>query len=89
MVVIERDDVRFVVDTDKCCGCKRCVRTCQEDVWRWDEWLKCAIPRYPDECVKCYQCEVECLGECFEIIPLSVMLSDPLENRMMEDQEGE
>ena len=85
MVVVERDDVRFVVDTNKCCGCKRCVRTCQEDVWRWDEGLNCAIPRYPEECVKCYQCEVECLGECFEIVPLSVMLSDPLENRMIED----
>ena len=31
MVVIERDDVRFVVDTDKCCGCKRCAKKSGEE----------------------------------------------------------
>ncbi len=83
-MVIEREDVRFIVDPEKCCGCRGCIKTCQEDVWRWDEDLKCAVPRYPDECVKCYQCEVICLGHSFEIIPLSVMSSDPLENPMLD-----
>ena len=64
-MVIEYRDVRFVVDPDKCCGCKKCIRTCQEDVWRWDE--------------------DECLGHSFEIVPLSVMLSDPLENRIQDE----
>ena len=84
-MIITRDDVQFTVDPGKCCGCKRCIRICQEDVWRWDEDLNCAVPRYPDECVKCYQCEVDCLGRCFDIKPVMVMQSDPLENTMMED----
>ena len=81
---IARKDVKLIIEPEKCCGCKHCVLTCQEDVWRYDEDMGCAIPRYPDECVKCYQCEVVCLGHCFEIIPLSVMQSDPLENKMID-----
>ena len=83
-MVVVRDDVKFIVDTDKCCGCRHCIRTCQEDVWRWDAELNCAVPKYAEECVKCYQCEVDCLGHCFEIVPLVVMMSDPLENTMGE-----
>lgn len=84
-MIVAREDVEFVVDTNSCTGCKHCIRTCQEDVWRWDEEMKCAVPRYPEECVKCYQCEVDCLGHCFDIRPVSVMQSDPLENTMMDD----
>jgi len=73
-------DVVFEVETEYCCGCRRCIRTCMEDVWRWDDEANCAMPKYPDDCVKCYQCEMVCLGNCFEIVPLVVMKSDPLEN---------
>jgi len=52
-----------------------------EDVWRWDDEKNCAIPKYPDECVKCYQCEMVCLGNCFEIVPITVMNTDPLKNQ--------
>jgi NAD-dependent dihydropyrimidine dehydrogenase PreA subunit len=84
-VVVARDDVEFILEPDRCCGCKRCIHTCQEDVWRWDADMLCAVPRYPEECVKCYQCEADCLGNCFDIKPTLVMQSDPLENPVMAD----
>ena len=81
-MVIVRKDVKFVVDPEKCCGCRHCVRTCQEGVWQWDEDVKCAVPRYAEDCVQCYQCMVDCMGHCFEVVPLVVFQSDPLENTM-------
>ena len=83
-IIIKREDVQFTIEPDKCCGCGSCVKTCQEDVWRWDEDLKFAVPRYAEECVQCLQCEVDCLGRCFDIRPIVVMQSDPLENTMLD-----
>ena len=47
----QQQSIRYVVDTDRCCGCKRCIRRCQENVWQWDEEHGHAYPKYPDECV--------------------------------------
>lgn len=58
----QQQSVRYVVDTDRCCGCRRCIRRCQENVWQWDEEHHHAYPKYPDECVLCYQCEMDCLN---------------------------
>ena len=33
----QQQSVRYVVDTGRCCGCRRCIRRCQENVWQWDE----------------------------------------------------
>ncbi|MDR1245751.1 MAG: ferredoxin family protein [Clostridiales Family XIII bacterium] len=70
--------VRFDIDTDRCCGCKVCIRNCQENVWQWDEEHKHAWPKYADECVRCYICELKCKGNCFEIVPEEVLRHDPL-----------
>ena len=35
----QQQSVRYVVDTDRCCGCRRCIRRCQENVWHWNEEL--------------------------------------------------
>ena len=32
----QQQSVRFVVDTDRCCGCRKCIRRCMENVWQWD-----------------------------------------------------
>ena len=58
----QQQSVRFVVDTEKCCGCKRCIRRCMENVWQWDKEKEYAYPKYPDECVLCLQCEMDCLN---------------------------
>lgn len=78
-MIVEHNEVKFVVDTDKCCGCKKCVRTCMEDVWHWEDEKGYSIPKYPDECMQCFQCEMACPNNCIEIIPITVIKKDPLE----------
>ena len=36
--------VKHTVDTDRCSGCRRCIRACDENVWRWDKEKRCAVP---------------------------------------------
>lgn len=75
----QQQSVKFVVDTDRCCGCKRCIRRCMEDVWHWDEENQYAYPKYPDECVLCLQCEMDCLNNVINIVPVHFLQIDPLE----------
>ena len=70
--------VKHIVDTERCSGCRRCIKVCDEDVWRWDENLHAAIPKYIGECVHCYKCEMACLNNCIDIIPTSMIKHDPL-----------
>ncbi|MBE6009334.1 MAG: hypothetical protein IJV59_00485 [Eubacterium sp.] len=70
--------VKHIVATERCSGCRRCIRACDEDVWRWDKELNCAIPKYIGECVHCYKCEMACLNNCIEIIPTAMIKNDPL-----------
>lgn len=75
----QQQSVRFIVDTDRCCGCRHCIRRCMEDVWHWDKEKNCAVPKYPDECVLCLQCEMECLNNVIDIYPIATLQVDPLE----------
>ena len=68
----QQQSIRYVIDTDRCCGCKKCIRRCMENVWQWDEEKKYAYPKYPDECVLCYQCEMDCLNNVIDIQVISV-----------------
>ncbi len=74
----QQQSVQFAVDTERCCGCKNCIRRCMEQVWAWDDEKNCAYPKYPDECVLCYQCEMECLNNCIDITALQALQVDPL-----------
>lgn len=74
----QQQSVQFTVDTDRCCGCRHCIRRCMENVWQWDEEKNCAVPKYPDECVLCFQCEMDCLNNCIDIRPISALQVDPL-----------
>lgn len=75
----QQQSVRFIVDTDRCCGCRRCIRRCMENVWQWDEEHHHAYPKYPDECVLCLQCEMDCLNNVIDIYPIATLQIDPLE----------
>ena len=77
--------MKFDIDTDRCAGCKECIRHCQEHVWAWDEEKQYAYPKYPDECVMCYICELKCKGNCFEIIPEKVLGHNPLYEKPLLD----
>lgn len=39
----QQQSIRYVIDTDRCCGCKRCIRRCMENVWQWDEEKKMCL----------------------------------------------
>ena len=75
----QQQSIRYVIDTDRCCGCKKCIRRCMENVWQWDEEKKYAYPKYPDECVLCYRCEMDCLNNVIDIQVISALQVDPLE----------
>lgn len=74
----QQQSVKFTVDTERCCGCKRCIRRCMENVWHWNEEKRYAYPKYPDECVLCLQCEMECLNNVIDIYPIQTLKVDPL-----------
>jgi NAD-dependent dihydropyrimidine dehydrogenase PreA subunit len=50
-----------------------------ENVWQWDEENGHAYPKYPDECVLCLQCEMDCLNNVIDITPVQFLQIDPLE----------
>ena len=66
------------VDTDKCMGCMKCVKTCCYDVWEWDKENRKATPAYPEECVACMQCAYFCPAGAIEIEQATVAFFDPL-----------
>ena len=39
----QQQSIRYVIDTDRCCGCKKCIRRCMENVWQWDEEKKYCV----------------------------------------------
>ena len=84
----QQQSIRYVIDTDRCCGCKKCIRRCMENVWQWDEEKKYAYPKYPDECVLCYQCEMDCLNNVIDIQVISALQVDPLEYSRGTDEEA-
>lgn len=49
--------------------CKVCVDACPLDVLRWDENTKEAVVAYPEDCVWCCICEIECPVQCINVIP--------------------
>jgi 2-oxoglutarate ferredoxin oxidoreductase subunit delta len=48
------------IDLDRCNGCGLCVNSCAVDVLRLDEERRKARARYPQECMLCGYCELDC-----------------------------
>jgi NAD-dependent dihydropyrimidine dehydrogenase PreA subunit len=51
---------KITIDTEKCVGCKKCVKACATDVLRFDETTEKAVAAYPQECEWCLICEEQC-----------------------------
>ena len=49
------------IDPDKCNGCKICVNACPMDVIRWDNDYKKPYIVYKEDCIACYNCELDCM----------------------------
>ncbi len=57
------------VNSDKCSGCGICVDVCPMDVFRMDEETKKTNAEYPEDCMTCYNCEIECPTGAIRIDP--------------------
>jgi len=72
MMSIER------IDPDLCNGCGVCVKGCPVDVIRMDEEKKKAVIKYPEDCMCCDYCELDCPKRAIYVSPVrhaSVMVS--------------
>jgi NAD-dependent dihydropyrimidine dehydrogenase PreA subunit len=58
------------IDVALCNGCGICVDTCSEDVLSIDETLKKAVASYPEDCMQCAICELECPQHAIRISPI-------------------
>ena len=57
------------IDRDRCSGCQTCYDACFVDVYRWDTEADQPIIAYPEDCVECNKCELECPEECIKVVP--------------------
>ena len=48
------------IDSDLCNGCGICVYSCPMDVLRMNEEDKKAIVKYPEDCMMCELCALDC-----------------------------
>jgi NAD-dependent dihydropyrimidine dehydrogenase PreA subunit len=62
-MVIER------IDNQLCNGCGICINTCSMDVIRMDSENKKAIIKYPEECMSCAYCEMDCPVKAIYVSP--------------------
>ena len=56
------------IDAIECSGCKTCFNACFVDVFRWDATEDRPIVAYPEECVQCGTCELNCPAECIHVV---------------------
>jgi len=58
------------IDQELCNGCGICVNSCPMDVIRMDEEIKKAIIRYPEDCMLCEWCLIDCPQDAISISPV-------------------
>ena len=56
------------IDRDACTACQTCYDACFVDVYRWDEKDDQPVVAYPEDCVGCNKCELECPAECIRVV---------------------
>ena len=57
------------IDNELCNGCGICVESCPMDVLRIDEKTKKAIIKYPEDCMLCQWCQLDCPQNAIYLSP--------------------
>lgn len=57
------------IDLARCIGCGTCVDSCAMDVFRLDEEKGKAVIKYPEDCVLCGFCEIDCPEDAVYVSP--------------------
>jgi NAD-dependent dihydropyrimidine dehydrogenase PreA subunit len=57
------------VDYETCSGCGNCYKACWIDVIRWDEVKERPVIAYPEDCVECNLCEINCSTGSLKVSP--------------------
>ena len=57
------------IDHELCTGCGSCVKACTVDVIRMDEEIKKDVIKYPEDCMVCGYCELDCPEDAITLSP--------------------
>jgi len=58
-----------IIDLESCSGCQTCVRACFVNVLGWNRTNKQPVVAYPEDCVHCNLCELNCPRHCITVTP--------------------
>jgi NAD-dependent dihydropyrimidine dehydrogenase PreA subunit len=58
------------IDSDLCSGCGICINSCPMDVIRMDEGSNKAVIKYPEDCMVCAYCELDCPEKAIYVSPV-------------------
>ena len=67
------------IDAYKCEGCGACIDVCPMDVLRIDDMMKKTVIRYPEDCMTCFTCEIQCPYEAVYVHPFKEILPFAIE----------
>ena len=60
---------KIIVSKELCIGCQICYKSCFIDVIKWDAENKRPVIMYPEECVQCGFCEMNCPKRALKMEP--------------------
>lgn len=60
---------KIIVNEELCVGCQICFKSCFIDVIKWDAQKKKPVIKYPEECVQCGFCEMNCPKRALKMEP--------------------
>lgn len=71
---------KIIINKELCIGCKLCFKSCFIDVIKWDEQTRRPIVAYPQDCVQCLFCELNCPKRAVKVVPDYAYYRFPREN---------